>query len=302
MTQWEGVFPAATTRFLPDGTLDLVGTQQTFEALINDGVHGLVITGTCGEGCSLSADEKQDIMRVAMAAADGRVPVLCGVAEYTTREAIECVRAAERIGLDGLMVLPPMVYLASPREIVHYFRSVAAATSLPIMVYNNPVSYRIDITVDMMAQLADTDNIVAIKEACEDPRRITDLINRFDDRFTLFCGVDDVALESLMLGATGWVSGLTSAFPAESVAIYRLARAGRYQDALELYRWFMPLLHLDTLPTLVQCIKLAEQLCGRGTEYVRAPRLTLEGPQRDEVIGIVETALATRPDLSRLAL
>lgn len=299
MIDWKGVFPAVTTRFTEEGSLDLDGTLQTYQQLIDDGVHGLIILGTCGENCSLSGAEKRNVMKAAKELVAGRVPLLSGVSEFTTQQSIDFCKDAEAIGLDGVMLLPAMVYVASEREVIQYYRSVAAETKLPIMVYNNPVSYRIDITVEMMAELVDIDNIVAIKEASEDPRRITDLINRYGDRFALFGGVDDVALESLMLGAVGWVSGLTSAFPEESVAIYHLASAGRYQEAVEIYRWFMPLLHLDTLPTLVQCIKLAEQLCGRGSEYVRAPRLLLEGQEREQVISIVDTALSNRPDLSR---
>ena len=299
---WAGVYPAATTQFDNDESLDIKGTQRTYENLINDGVHGLIILGTCGENCSLSAKEKRNVMAAAKEVAAGRVPVLSGVSEFTTQSVIDYAQDAEKIGLDGLMVLPAMVYMASKREVVHHFRQVASSTNLPIMIYNNPVSYKIDITLDMMAQLEDLDNIVAIKESTEDTRRLTDLINRFGDRFTLFSGVDDIALESLMLGATGWISGLTSAFPRESVAIFKLAIEGRFKEAVEIYRWFMPLLHLDTIPTLVQCIKLAEQICDRGSEMVRAPRLILEGEEREQVIAITEKAIETRPDLNSYGL
>ena len=297
---WAGVYPAATTQFNIDESLDIEGTQRTYEELINDGVHGLIVLGTCGENCSLSAKEKRDVMAAAKEASAGRVPVLSGVSEFTTQSAVEYAQDAEKIGLDGIMLLPAMVYLASDREVIRHFRTVASKIALPIMVYNNPISYKIDITLDMMAQLEDLDNIVAIKESTEDTRRLTDLINRFGTRFTLFSGVDDVALESLMLGATGWVSGLTSAFPQESVAIYELAKEGRFAEAVEIYRWFMPLLHLDTIPALVQCIKLAEQVCGRGSEVVRAPRLILEGKERERVIAITEEAIANRPALAGL--
>ncbi len=299
---WKGVFPATTTQFFDNESLDIDGTQRTLDNLINDGVHGLIILGTCGENNSLTAAEKIRVITAAREVANGRVPVLSGVSEFTTRAACDYAAQAEKIGLDGLMVLPAMVYNANRREILTHYRTVAGATDLPIMVYNNPVTYRIDVTVDMMAELAELPNIVAIKESTENTRRITDLFNEFDQRFTIFCGVDDIALESLMLGAPGWISGLTSAFPRESVALFRLAAQGRYREALEIYRWFMPLLHLDTIPTLVQCIKLAEQICGRGSEMVRPPRLKLIGDERAHVVQVTETALASRPDLSKYNL
>jgi 4-hydroxy-tetrahydrodipicolinate synthase len=226
------------------------------------------------------------------------VPVLSGVAEYTTRLAAAYARDAERIGADGLMVLPPMVYKTCPRETIHHFRTVAAATALPIMIYNNPVSYGVDVSVAMFGELLDVANIVAIKESSEDTRRITDLRNAWGERYVLFAGVDDIALESLVLGAAGWVSGLTNAFPRESVALWQLVSDGRMAEALAIYRWFMPLLHLDTIPTLVQCIKLAEQLMGRGSETVRAPRLRLEGAERRAVEELVGAAVAHRPALA----
>jgi 4-hydroxy-tetrahydrodipicolinate synthase len=253
--------------------------------------------GTVGENCSLSAEEKRTVLTAVKEVTRGRVPVLTGVAEYTTALAVAYARDAEKIGADGLMVLPAMVYKSNRRETIRHYRTVAQATSLPIMVYNNPVSYGVDVTVEMFSELADLKNVVAIKESTEDTRRLTDLQNEFGDRFTLFAGVDDIVLESIMLGATGWVSGLTNAFPRESVALFNLARAGRYEEALSIYRWFMPLLHLDTIPTLVQCIKLAEQLMGRGSEMVRAPRLCLEGEERAHVERVVSAAKATRPKL-----
>lgn len=302
MMDWQGVFPAATTQFKDDGTLDIAATQNTYDNLIRDGVHGLIVLGTCGENNSLLPEEKINVLEAAVDVGKGRVPVLTGVSEFTTANAVNYVQAAEKIGLDGLMVLPAMAYKASRREVITHYKTVAAAVELPVMIYNNPVSYGIDVTLDMMQELSTEENIVAIKESTEDSRRITDLYNKFGDRFTIFCGVDDIALESLMLGATGWVSGLTSAFPHESVALYELARQGRYAEALEIYRWFMPLLHLDTIPSLVQCIKLCEQICGRGSERVRPPRLTLVGEERQRVIDITEKALKTRPDLSRYDL
>jgi len=297
MKKWSGVFPATTTQFTSDEALNVAATQKVVAALIDDGVDGVICMGTVGENCSLSAAEKRTVMAAIKEAAGGRVPVLSGVAEYTTALAAQYARDAEKAGIDGLMLLPAMVYKSNRRETLHHYRSVAQATGLPIMVYNNPVSYGVDITVDMFGELADLANIVAIKESSEDTRRLTDLKRAHGDRFALFAGVDDIVLECLMLGATGWVSGLTNAFPRESVALFALAKAGRHAEALAIYRWFMPLLHLDTIPTLVQCIKLAEQLMGRGSEMVRAPRLCLVGEERAWVEELVREAVATRPKL-----
>jgi 4-hydroxy-tetrahydrodipicolinate synthase len=297
MKKWSGVFPATTTQFTRDEGLDVAATQKVVAALIDDGVDGVICMGTVGENCSLSAAEKRTLMAAIKEAADGRVPVLSGVAEYTTALAAQYARDAEKTGIDGLMLLPAMVYKSNRRETLHHYRAVAQATGLPIMVYNNPVSYGVDITVEMFDELAALPNIVAIKESSEDTRRLTELRRAHGDRFVLFGGVDDIVLESLMLGATGWVSGLTNAFPRESVALFALARAGRYAEALAIYRWFMPLLRLDTIPTLVQCIKLAEQLMGRGSEMVRAPRLCLVGTERAWVEELVREAVATRPKL-----
>jgi 4-hydroxy-tetrahydrodipicolinate synthase len=297
MKQWQGVFPATTTQFGRDESLDVGATQKVVNALIEDGVDGIICMGTVGENCSLTAQEKRSVLAAVKEVTAGRVPVISGVAEYTTSLASQFAKDAERAGIDGLMVLPAMVYKSNRRETIAHFRAVAAATALPIMIYNNPISYGVDVTVDMWADLADVRNIIAIKESSEDTRRIVDVQREYGDRFILFAGVDDIVLESLMLGAQGWVSGLTNAFPRESVALFSLARAGRYAEARELYRWFMPLLHLDTVPTLVQCIKLAEQLAGRGSEMVRAPRLRLEGEERAHVERVVKEALANRPRL-----
>lgn len=297
MSRWFGVFPATTTQFNRDERLNIEATQGIVDALIGDGVHGIICMGTVGENCSLDAREKRSVMMAVKEVAAGRVPVLSGVAEYTTQLAAQYARDAEDIGLDGLMVLPAMVYKSSPRETIRHFRTVAAATGLPIMIYNNPSSYGVDVTVDMFAEMVEDRNVVAIKESSEDPRRITAITSAYGDRFRLFAGVDDVALESLMLGACGWVSGLSNAFPRESVVLYALARAGRYREALEIYRWFMPLLHLDTLPSLVQCIKLCEQIMDRGSEMVRSPRLCLEGEERAEIERLVRKAAANRPTL-----
>jgi 4-hydroxy-tetrahydrodipicolinate synthase len=301
MKQWTGVFPATTTQFSRDERLDLRATQDVVNNLVADGVHGIICLGTVGENCSLAADEKRAVLAAVQEVVAGRVPLLSGVAENTTLQAAQFARDAEKIGIDGLMVLPAMVYRSNARETIHHFRVVARATALPIMVYNNPVSYGVDISVEMFGELCDLPNIIAIKESSEDTRRLTDLRRAHGERFQLFAGVDDVVLESLMLGAQGWVSGLTNAFPRESVTLYSLARAGRYAEALAIYRWFMPLLHLDTIPTLVQCIKLAEQVMGRGSEMVRAPRLCLEGAERSRVENLVKEAVRTRPALPAAA-
>jgi len=294
---WSGVFPATTTQFTRDERLDVGASQRVVDGLVADGVDGIICMGTVGENCSLTAEEKRTLLAAVKEAVGGRVPVLCGVAEYTTALAVQFARDAERAAIDGLMVLPAMVYKSNRRETIRHHRTVAQSTGLPVMIYNNPISYGVDVTVEMFQELADLRNVVAIKESSEDTRRLTDLRRTYGERFTVFAGVDDIVLESLMLGAQGWVSGLTNAFPRESVALYALARAGRYAEALEIYRWFMPLLHLDTIPTLVQCIKLAEQLLGRGSEIVRPPRLCLEGEERAQVERLVRDAAASRPKL-----
>ncbi|NOH78395.1 dihydrodipicolinate synthase family protein [Vibrio sp. RE86] len=300
---WKGVYPAVSTQFRADQSIDLDATQTVIDNQINDGVNGIICLGTVGENCALYPDEKRQVLAAAQEVVAGRVPLIAGTAESITTAAVDYMQDAKKIGIDGCMVMPAMVYRTSDSETVDYYRTLSQATpDMPMMIYNNPVSYGVDVTLEMMAQLAECENIVAIKESTTDTRRITELYNRFDDRFTVFSGVDDIALESLMLGATGWISGLTNAFPAESVAIYKLASQGRYAEALEIYRWFLPLLRLDTIPTLVQCIKLAEQVCGRGSEQVRAPRQLLKGQERAEVIALVEQAIATRPDLSKYNL
>lgn len=294
-TGWHGVFPAVTTQFGEDLAVDLAATQRVQDALIRDGVDGLIVMGTCGENNSLDPEEKRAILAAAVEVTAGRVPVVTGVSELDTRRAVAYARDAERLGADGLMVLPAMVYVPKPEELVAHFRAVAEATSLPIMLYNNPPAYRVSIGLEDLRALADVPNIQAVKESAPDPRRFTDLINAFGDRFDIFAGLDDIALEGLMLGAKGWVSGLTSAFPQESVALVAAAERGDWETARRIYRWFMPLLHLDAEHDLVQSIKLAEQIMGRGSERVRMPRLPLAGERRAEVAAMVEKAAATRP-------
>jgi 1-pyrroline-4-hydroxy-2-carboxylate deaminase len=263
--------------------------------MIKAGVHGMIVLGTVGENCSLDYKEKLDVIRAAREAIGRRVPLLTGVAECTTATACRFAADAQKAGVDGLMVLPAMVYKADGREAMAHFRAVARATDLPIMIYNNPVSYAVDVTPNMFAELADEPRFVAIKESSENVRRITDLRNACGDRYLLFAGVDDLALESAMLGATGWVSGLVNAFPAENRRLWDLATAGRYEEAVTIYRWYTPLLHLDTHPKLVQYIKLANVECGLGSETTRPPRLPIEGAEREEVLGIIRKAIRTRP-------
>ena len=292
---WTGVFPAVPTQFHDDFSLNLPATQEHVDALIKEGVHGVIMLGTIGENCSLSLEEKVKVLEAAVEVVDGRVPVLNGVAEFTTQNACETSKAAEVAGVDGLMVMPGMVYNSDGRETVHHFRSVAASASLPIMCYNNPPVYRVDITPEMFKQMEDVENIVCIKEASGDVRRITDLFNALGDRYLVFAGLDDVALESFMLGCTGWISGLVDAFPRENRLLWDAFKEGDYARALEVYRWYMPMLHFDSHPKLVQYIKLTCATLGYGTETVRAPRLPLIGEERERILSIVEECVATRP-------
>jgi len=292
---WRGVFPAATTQFHNDQSLDIKGTTTHVERMLRAGVHGLILLGTVGENCSLEYREKLDVLRATIEQVSGRVPVLSGVAECSTALACHFAADAKKAGVDGLMVLPGMVYKSDPRETMTHFRAVAKATDLPILCYNNPVSYGVDITPSMFAELADEPRFVAIKESSENVRRITDLKNLCGDRYLLFCGVDDLVLESVVLGAVGWVSGLVNAFPEEGRLLWDLATSGKYDEALKVYRWYTPLLHLDTHVKLVQYIKLASAECGHGSELVRAPRLPLAGREREEILAIIRQAIKTRP-------
>jgi 1-pyrroline-4-hydroxy-2-carboxylate deaminase len=294
---WKGVFPAITTQFRPDQALDLAATAQHLDTMIVAGIHGVVLLGTVGENTALDYEEKLAVLKELKRAAGGRIPVLTGVAEYTTALACRFARDAEKLGLDGLMVLPAMVYKSDDRETLVHYRTVCASTGLPVMAYNNPVSYSVDITPEMFHELEDVSNLVAIKESSENVRRITDLINVTGKRYILFGGVDDLVLESILLGAQGWISGLVNAFPDENRALWDLATTGQWEEARELYRWYTPLLHLDTKVKLVQYIKLAMQETGLGSELTRAPRLPLVGAERDEILGIIHHAIKTRPVL-----
>jgi 4-hydroxy-tetrahydrodipicolinate synthase len=294
---WKGVMPAVTTKFTNEDKLDLDMFTVNIKAQLNAGVHGIVLGGTLGEASTLSESEKRTLTRTTVDLVQGQVPVLINIAEQTTKGAIDAAQKAEEDGALGLMMLPPMRYKAGDRETVEYFKAVANSTSLPIMVYNNPVDYKIEVTLDMFDELLKCDNIEAVKESTRDISNVTRIKNRFGSRLKIMTGVDTLALESLLMGADGWIAGLVCAFPNETVAIYELQKAGRIQEALEIYRWFLPLLELDINPKLVQNIKLAEVATGIGTENVRAPRLPLYGDERQHVLQVIEDGLKSRPTL-----
>jgi 4-hydroxy-tetrahydrodipicolinate synthase len=297
--KWEGVMPAVTTKFTRDGELDFEMFNKNIIAQIEAGVSGIVLGGTLGEASTLTRNEKSALIKNTVDITENKIPVLMNIAEQSTSEAITAVKKAENDGVSGLMILPPMRYKASDDETVTYFKSIAQSTSLPIMIYNNPVDYKIEVTLDMFDQLLECENIHAVKESTRDVSNVTRIINYFGDRLKIMTGVDTLALESLLMGANGWIAGLVDAFPRETVAIYKLQKAGYIKEALEIYRWFLPLLELDINSKLVQNIKLAEKYTGIGTENVRAPRLPLIGDERKRVIKIIESSLQTRPDLSK---
>ncbi len=294
---WQGVFPAVTTKFHQDGTLDMDMFFKNIDAQLQAGVHGIILGGTLGESSVLSLDEKIELTSETVKYINGKVPVILNIAEGATRDAIFWTKKAKEMGASGLMLLPPMRYSADHREVVTYFKAVANSTDLPIMIYNNPVDYKTLVTISMFEELADCDNIQAIKESTRDISNITRMRNRFGDRFKLLCGVDTLAMEELVMGADGWVAGLVCAFPKETVAVFDLVKAGKYEEALKIYRWFLPLLELDIHPKLVQYIKLAEQMEGIGTEWVRAPRLTLVGEERIKIENIIKRGLEHRPGI-----
>ena len=294
---WEGVYPAVTTKFTSDDRLDHEMFAKNIEAQLNAGVDGIILGGTLGEASSLMDDEKDELVKYTVSLALGRVPVVMNIAEQTTKGAILAAQKAKDNGANGLMMLPPMRYKADDLETVTYFKAVAKSTDLPIMIYNNPVDYKIEVTLDMFQSLMECENIQAVKESTRDISNTTRMRNRFGDRFKILSGVDTLALESLLMGADGWVAGLVCAFPAETVAIYRLQKAGRIEEARAIYRWFLPLLELDINAKLVQNIKLAEVATGIGTENVRAPRLPLYGGEREKVLKIIEEGLKNRPIL-----
>lgn len=295
MINWRGVFPALTTKFTSDDKLDFKTFEKNLEAQLEAGVHGIIIGGTLGESSVLTAKEKDELLGFTIQKVRGQIPVVLNIAEGATREAIKIAETAQKKGISGLMLLPPMRYKSDHRETVTYFKAVAAASDLQIMIYNNPIDYRVDVTLDMFEELAVCKNIDAVKESTRDVVNVTRMVNKFGDRFSVLCGVDTLALESLLMGAKGWVAGLVCAFPKETVAIYNLVLEGRIEEAVAINRWFMPLLELDTHSKLVQYIKLAESEVGLGTELVRPPRLTLEGVERERVLHTIREALKNRP-------
>ena len=294
---WKGVFPAITTKFTSQNQLDLELFKKNLSAQLDAGINGIVLGGSLGEASVLTNDEKEILVKETLQFVEGKVPVIINIAEGSTNVAIELAQKASLWGAQGLMLLPPMRYKADDRETVQYFKDVAESTPLPIMIYNNPVDYKIDVTIDMFAELASMSNIQAIKESTRDVTNVTRLRNAFGDRFSILCGVDTLALEELVLGADGWVAGLVCAFPAETVAVFKLVKAGRIEEAINIYRWFMPLLELDIHPKLVQYIKLAESKTGLGSEFVRRPRLVLEGAERQKIENIIDTGIKNRPVL-----
>lgn len=299
---WTGVYPAVTTKFTPDDKLDLDTFGLNLDAQISAGVSGLVLGGTLGESSTLTDHEKDQLVEYSLEKAAGRIPVILNIAEGSTRDAVAAAKRARHLGADGLMLLPPMRYKTDHRETVTWFRSIADATPLPIMIYNNPVDYKTEVTLPMFEELIRHPHIQAVKESTRDVSNVTRIRNAFGDRLKILCGVDTLAMEELLMGADGWVAGLVCAFPAETVAVYNLVKADWIEEALAIYRWFLPLLELDIHPKLVQYIKLAERLTGIGTEYVRAPRLPLAGEERERIIQIIEQGLRTRPELPTLVI
>jgi 1-pyrroline-4-hydroxy-2-carboxylate deaminase len=295
--EWKGIFPALTTKFTAKDELDLQLFAVNLQAQLEAGVHGIILGGTLGEASVLTVEEKEKLVKFAVEQTAGKVPVVLNIAEGSTREAVKQAANAKAWGAKGLMLLPPMRYKSDHRETVEYFKAVAESTDLPIMIYNNPVDYKIEVTPDMFEELIACNNITAVKESTRDISNVTRMKNRFGERIKILCGVDTLAMEELVMGADGWVAGLVCAFPKETVAIYHLVKEGKIEEAAYIYRWFMPLLELDIHPKLVQYIKLAEAEVGLGSEYVRAPRLTLVGEEREKVLKIIRDGIAARPKL-----
>lgn len=294
MINWQGIFPALTTKFTREDELDLPLFEKNLLAQLDAGVHGIILGGTLGEASVLSNEEKQTLVRFAVERVEGNVPVIMNIAEGATREAIQQAENAAAWGASGLMILPPMRYKCDHREGVAWFKTIAQHTPLPIMIYNNPVDYKNEVTLDMFEELLECENIQAVKESTRDVSNVSRMINRFGNRISILCGVDTLAMEELCTGASGWVAGLVCAFPQETVALYHLVKQGKLEEAAALYRWFMPLLELDIHPKLVQYIKLAETCVGLGSENVRAPRLPLEGEERERVLNIIQNAIESK--------
>lgn len=293
--EWKGVFPAVLTPFTANDALDLPMFEKNLQAQLDAGVQGVIIGGSLGEASTINAAEKEQLVKHAVQFLNGKIPVIMNIAESTTKDAVHQAANAKRWGAEGLMLLPPMRYKSDDRETVEYFKTIAKSTDLPIMIYNNPVDYKIDVTLDMFEELIGCSNITAVKESTRDVTNVSRLINRFGTRLKILCGVDTLAMEELCMGADGWVAGLVCAFPKETVTIYNLVKAGKIAEAAAIYRWFMPLLELDIHPKLVQYIKLAATQTGIGSEYVRAPRLTLQGSERERILKIINDGIAARP-------
>ncbi len=295
--QWKGVYPAVTTKFTSDDRLDFNLFEKNLNAQLDAGVDGVILGGSLGEASTLDNSEKLELLKFAVKKVAGKVPVLMTIAEGSTRHAVALAKEAEAAGAEGLMVLPPMRYKSDHRETVTFYKTVADASRLPILVYNNPVDYKIEVTLDMFAELVEKPTIQAVKESTRDVSNVTRMINRFGDRFKILCGVDTLAMEELVLGADGWIAGLVCAFPKETVAVYKLTKAGKIEEALKIYRWFLPLLELDIHSKFVQYIKLAEVEVGLGSETVRAPRLPLVGEERERILKIIKEGVKNRPKL-----
>jgi len=299
---WNGIYPAITTQFKENGSLDLGMFTKNVDAQIEAGIHGIVLGGSLGEASTLKNDEKLILLETTLDIARGKIPVIVNIAEKRTRDAVKRAVNAQENGADGLMILPPMQYKADDHETVTYFKDIAGETDLPILIYNNPVDYGIEVTPDMFEELLKMDNIRAVKDSTRDLTNVTRLINRFGDRLKILCGVDTLAMEAMLMGASGWVGGLVCAYPRETVVIYELIQQGRIEEAREIFRWFIPLLELDISPKLVQNIKLAEVATGLGTEHVRKPRLPLAGEDREKVQKIIDDAMANRPEMPNLEM
>ena len=296
---WSGVFPAITTQMDEDGSIQIENTARHAEVLIESGVRGLIFLGSLGENQPMTGAEKRLVIEAMVKAVNGRVPVLSGVAESSTAEAVRYVRDVEKLGANGVMVMPAMLYKGDPDETLAHFFTVAKSTGLPIMIYNNPISYANDVTPELFAKLAVHKNFVALKESSGDVRRITDLHNTVGDRYAIFTGVDNLALEASILGIDGWVAGSGIAFPNENQYFWELTRKGEWDEARAFYRWFTPLLHLDVHTKFVQYIKLAVQETGLGREWVRPPRRPLAGEERKQVLKIIHDGIARRPKLPK---
>ncbi len=295
MIDWNGVFPAVTTKFTEDGKLDLVGFGANIEKQIEAGVKGVILGGTLGESSVLEDIEKKELLQMASEICDGRVPVIMNIAESKTSKAVEAAQQALDQGAEGLMLLPPLRYRPDDREMLAFFRAISENTPLPIMIYNNPVDYGNLVALDHFDEMMGLENIQAVKESTRDTGNVTRMLNRFGERYKILCGVDTLALESFALGAHGWVAGLVCAFPVETVKLFNLVIEGKLLEAAELNKWFFPLLELDIHPKLVQYIKLAESMVGMGSEFVRPPRLVLEGKERERIMGIIQEQLKHRP-------